>query len=495
MSIITEKWFGLIIGWLFLYLLGLPDQIKAQEALDTLHLEEILQLAREQSLFKTSAELNLIQANYDNRIFEGSLRPQVSLLGSLPNYVKTSNPIIQPNGTLAFQSIFYNNSSLNLFAEQVVTSTGGTIFIQSNLQRFDDFENDFKSYNGIPFRIGFRQPINSYNPFKWEKKLAPIRLKEAEKRYVAEMEQIHLEAIRLYFNLLLAHLNFEIAAANETSNQTLFEIAVERHELGNLSDSDLKQLQLELIRSSNNKNVAAQSLQSASIDIYGMLGIAGETKAIIPIMPMVDSIVVDLKTAMDEALANRDEVEGFLRNQILAEQAVEAVKEQGGFQANLTASFGFTRSGNALGEIYSDPQQEQIVALTLNVPILDWGQQKHRILKAKADLAFAQKQIAQDKIDFRNTINQAVLAFQNTSQQLQMVSNLRDLALERFDITRQSYLLGAISIRELSLSQGEKDQAIRDYTNTLRQYWEQYYLIRRLTLFDFKANQKIKYYR
>ena len=486
---------GLKAWWLILLLFILSSTTGRVfgQALDTLSLEGFLKLAKQQTIQKEAAVLNFELAQLENQIFKTQLMPQVTLLGNLPNFIKTSSETLQPNGTIAFQSISNNNSFLSLNATQALSSTGGTLFVETNLQRFDDFSSDFTSYNGVPFRLGINQPLFGYNELRWEKKLAPVRLLEAQKQYVSEQETIYFESLPLFFDLLIAQLDVDISTTNATSNQKLFEIATEKFELGNISTSDLKQLELEWIRAKRNKKVAEQSLKQASYAIYAYLGETPDTVSLFPEMPeFFIPIEVDPAIALREARQNRAELDGFIREWLETQQSVALAKGNGGFQASLRASLGFTRSGQSVGDVYQNPQQEQLVQLQLNVPILDWGQQKKRVQLAKTRASFIQKRIEQDKIDFETAIYQVVLQFNNVQEQIAMVTQLRDLALERFEITKESYLLGAISIRELSLSQGEKDQAIREYTNTLSLYWNSYYLLRRLTLYDFVNQQKIK---
>ncbi|MEL6124330.1 MAG: TolC family protein, partial [Bacteroidota bacterium] len=59
--------------------------------------------------------------------------------------------------------------------------------------------------------------------------------------------------------------------------------------------------------------------------------------------------------------------------------------------------------------------------------------------------------------------------------------------------SRQRYVLGAISITDLTIAQREKDAALRSYIQTLRSYWIAFYTIRRLTAYDFISDGPIQY--
>ena len=65
-------------------------------------------------------------------------------------------------------------------------------------------------------------------------------------------------------------------------------------------------------------------------------------------------------------------------------------------------------------------------------------------------------------------------------------------SIKRYDITKKRYILGKITITDLNLAQQEQDRSLVQYLNSLENFWIDYYTLRRLTLYDFKKNKKIK---
>lgn len=464
-----------------------PKITLGQNDLKNLSLENFLQLAQENSIAGEAAKVDWQLAQLDNSIFKAGLKPQLSAFANFPNFANTFAEAQQPDGTILFPRINNNNSALGLNLSQAIPWTGGSVFVQSNLQRFDDFTNDKVFYNGTPFRIGFSQPIFGFNALKWDKKIQPLLLQEAEKKYQADMESINNDAADLFFNLLVAYENLQIAISNKESNETLLGIAEEKYELGIISKNGLLQLQFELASANKNKKQAEQSVRLASSSIYTFLGKKHNGELINPIVPNVENLInVDLTIALREGLKNRFEQINYARQQMEADRNVEQAKRDGGFQADLSASFGLTRGATDVGDIYSDPQQQQFVQLQLNVPIVDWGAQKSRVTLAQAQSDFLRKNITQNKLQLEANIQQTVDAFNNLQEQLQLNQEMKQLAQERFDITKESFVLGAISITDLTLAQREKDQTAREYIFTLSQYWQNYYDLKTMTLYDFQ---------
>jgi len=67
------------------------------------------------------------------------------------------------------------------------------------------------------------------------------------------------------------------------------------------------------------------------------------------------------------------------------------------------------------------------------------------------------------------------------------------IASEKYQIAKDRYVLGNLSITDLSISFQERDQAKRDYISALRDFWGAYFQVRYLSLYDFDKNEKITY--
>lgn len=470
--------------YIIIILLLIPNLLSAQ-SLDSLTLTQLTQLAKKEQVAKLEADLNWNLAKLNYAIFKASWKPQVDLDARIPGYSKSFASVTQPNGSILFQPITNNNSTIGLSMSQVIPQTGGQIFLETNLQRFDDFENGFHNYNGLPIQLTLFQPIFGFNAMKWNKKIEPLILREAEKQQQLDLAMLDLECVNLFVRLMTAYQDFEIAEANEKSNEVLLEIAQERFDLGKISKSDLMQLQLNLTSAKRDKRRALQAVKVASADIYSFLGkpINDENYLIKPIAPIsFEPMTLDKTTILAKAIKNRPEIETYKRQKMEADRAVERAKKESGLQADLTASFGFARGADNLNDIYTSPQQAQFLQLQLSMPILDWGQQRMNREIAIQNQQFTEQSLAQQETEFENNILQAIERFENAQQELKLVQEIQTLAKERFEITQQSYVLGSIPLTDLTLAQREKDLAQRDYISTLGLYWQAIYELEVWTL-------------
>ncbi len=477
-----------IILWWCLFFGG---KIQAQVA-DTLSLGQFIELVQERNLNRKAADLDVRVAELNYRVFQNSLKPQLRSNINFPGFQRTFSAVTQPNGSIQFKPISYNYSDASLTATQRLISTGGILFATTTLERFDDFENNFTQYSGLPIRIGIDQPFFAFNPLKWERQIQPLRWLEAAKKYQFDREQINSNAADLFAQLLLAYNDLAIALTNQSSIDGLYTIAQERYELGEISRRDLIQLELELAFAQRARQAATLNVELVSADILRFLGESNTNRMLIPRLPKVENpITVGMEIALNEWLSNRFEVISGQIAQLQAASELERIQRANNFSMNVRASVGWAGSSMKADDIYTTARAEQAFQIGIAIPILDWGQRKDNKTIAAAQQEFTRQQVAQDLLDARTQVQQVVQQFLNLQQELAIAERISGLATQRYDISTQSYVLGAISLTELTLAQREKDQALRDYIQTLSRYWQWYYLLRLQTLYDFEQQQKI----
>ncbi len=77
-------------------------------------------------------------------------------------------------------------------------------------------------------------------------------------------------------------------------------------------------------------------------------------------------------------------------------------------------------------------------------------------------------------------------------QQVKIAAKADTVAQKSYNITKARYMIGKISVTDLNIAQTESDNSKSSYIDALRTYWNFYYQIRKLTLFDFEHNRPIK---
>lgn len=483
------------INYISIALLLSGARLTAQSATDTLrfNLTEVVEMAKNQSIAAKQAVTLKENKYWQWRTYQSNYKPQLVLDGRLPAYSKTYQEILQPNGTIDFQPVRNNNSSLNLSLEQSIAKTGGTIFGTTQLQRFDDFDRKNTLYNGVPYALGYSQPLFMFNSLKWDKRIEPLKYNESRQEYIESMELIAIRASGYFFDLLLAQVNLQIAETNFNNTTNILRIANEKFELGKVSHNEILQLQLELLKSKKSVASAKRDMEIAVLNLRSYMGLQSDEKIALDLPGSYINIKVSADKVLTEAFANRSDAIGFQRKVIEAKRDVAKARGDNSLNATLTARLGFSNSALNLPGVYRSPKDQQLFQLVFDIPILDWGRSRSRLKTAEANQKFVQYAVEQDQQIFRQEIFTQVTLFDMMQDQLILTAQADSIASEKYQIARERYVLGHLSITDLSIAFQEKDQAKRDYVFALRDLWGAYYQLRYLSLYDFEKNEKISY--
>lgn len=478
------------ITWLYpALLLLLTAPALAQNQPTTLSLEQVITQALSQSAVARQAITTRDQGYWQWRGYQANYRPQLGLQGMLPGYSRAVTPVVQPDGTTDFRAVRINNSNLAVTLTQNIGLTGGQVFVASEVQRFDDFNGRLRRYNNQPVAVGLTQPLGRFNALRWARRLEPLRYEESRRLFAEERETIAQRVTEHYFDVLEQQVNAEIAGQNVQANQELLRIGQERYQLGRLSQSDLLRLELNLL---NARQAVAQGrldAQNAAVELQRYTGLRPEIPLTVP--APAPRLVVSATEALAQARQNRSTVVAFRRRLLQAEWEVALVRGTTGFQATLAANLGYVNQAGNLWATYAALQNQQQVALSFALPLVDWGRQKALLKTAELTRRQVQTDVAQEEAGFELSVQVQAAQLSTLGEQLALAARADSLARQRYTIAQATYKVGRISLTDLTIAFAEKDQARRAYVLALRAAWVAHYRLRALTLYDFERQQPL----
>lgn len=458
-----------------------------------LTLQDVVEMAKGNSIAAKQAATTRETKYWLWRTYKSNYEPQLSLSGNLPAYSKTSTPVVQPDGSILFQSIHYDNSAVTLNFSQTISATGATIYGMTQMQRFDDFNRNNVLYNGIPYAIGFSQPIGQYNGLKWDKKIQPLLYDESKQKYIETQEQISITVTGYFFDLLLAQVNLETAKANMTNTLKILKIANLKFTLGKVSKNEILQLELEQLTAKKARGTAQRDVEIATLNLRSYIGQEGDEKIVLTAPKTISQMSVSTDRVLTAAFENRSDAIAFVRRIAEAKRDVAKAHGQNGLTAMLTANLGTSNAASSISGVYHSPQNQQLLELQFSIPVLDWGRSKARIKTAEANQQLTVDSVERDKQIFKQQIVTQVSLFNMMKEQLVYTAEADSIAEEKYQIARDRYVLGDLSITDLSIALTENDQAKRDFVQSLRDFWSAYFDLRYLSLYDFEKNEKITY--
>ncbi len=468
-------------------------QAYAQQKMYTL--QDVIELAKNQSPFSKQAETRKENRYWQYRFYKSNLNPQLRLSGTLPAYTKSVSQAPLADGSFRYTQVEQSNNNLNLGLVQPLFFTGGSVSVNSGLQYFRNYQaidpQPDIQWGGTVMNIQLTQPIFAFNSLRWDRRTEPLRYEESRRSYVEEMESISRNAVTRFFDVLDAQINLQIAEFNLANNDTIYKIEEGRYNIGTTPKDKLLQAELQLLRSRQDVTQAKINLQIARLQMRSYLGLRSGEQFELVLPESIPPLYITVDEAMQLAKENRADYIAFERRKLEADREVAQARGQR-FQTNLTAAFGLNNNGLEVSDIYQDPTQQQTFALSLNVPIIDWGRNQARMQTALANKKLNDYVIAQDEVNFEQEIITQVGQFDVLLSQIEITKKSDEVANERYVVSQNRYLIGKIDITNLNIALTEKDAAKRSYVGALRSFWTSYYDLRRLTLYDF-SNRRLLY--
>jgi outer membrane protein TolC len=458
-------------------------------------MEDVINLAKAQSPFSRQAETRKENRYWQYRFFRSNYNPQLRLSGTLPAYTKSVSQAPLADGSFRYTQVEQSNNNLNLGLVQPLFFTGGSVSVNSSLQYFRNFQaidpQPDIQWGGTVMNIQLNQPVFAFNSLRWDRKTEPLRYEESKRSFVEEMESISRNAVTRFFDVLDAQINLQIAEFNLANNDTIYKIEEGRYNIGTTPKDKLLQAELQLLRSRQDVTQAKINLQIARLQMRSFLGLRDNEEFELVLPESIPPLYVTVEEALQLAKDNRADFIAFERRKLEADREVAQARGQR-FQTNITAAFGLNNNGLELPDIYQDPTQQQTFALSLNVPIIDWGRNQARMQTAIANKKLNDYVIAQDEVNFEQEIITQVRQFDVLLSQIEITRKSDEVAQERYLVSQNRYLIGKIDITNLNIALTEKDTAKRSYVGALRSFWTSFYDLRRLTLYDF-SNRRLLY--
>ncbi|MGL5261533.1 MAG: TolC family protein, partial [Bacteroides sp.] len=193
---------------LLLYLILATSLLSYAQREDTLRLNlaSTIQLATNKSLSSFRAK-NMYMASYwEYRSFRADRLPSLTLNMTPLRYNRDFTRRYDSQQDIDVyrkQRSLYTYGALAI--QQNLDWTGGTFFIDSELGYLRNFgDNQNTQYSSVPFRLGYRQRLLGYNPFKWEKRIEPVKFEYAKKKLIVDLEQTAEIASTHFFDLAMA---------------------------------------------------------------------------------------------------------------------------------------------------------------------------------------------------------------------------------------------------------------------------------------------------
>lgn len=445
-----------------------------------LTLSGAISLAQEQSSEARAARHTFLAAEWNYKYYKANYLPSLTLTSS-PSLNRVISKITMPDGTSSFVKQNQLSTDATLSLTQNIPLTGGQLFLRTSLQRQDEFERHTVAYSSQPVTVGYQQSLFGYNSLKWDRRIEPLRYREAKKQYLETMELIASRASSHFFSLAAAQTELEIAEYNYASADTLSRYARGRYDIGTITESEMLQLELNKLTEETNVLNARTNLENVMQTMRSFLALDNETEIKVMIESDVPEFQVDLSEALRLAHENNPAPDSYERSRRESRSNLAYARANAGLKADLYVQFGLSQTADNLSDSYHRPQDQQYASIGISLPILDWGRGKGRVRVAQSNVDLVDTQVEQALKDFDINVGKMVRQFNLQSYRVQVAEKTAALARHRYDVARRLYILGKSTLLDFNAATSEKDAALRNHIGVLQTYWNLYYGLRSMT--------------
>ncbi|MCX6269502.1 MAG: TolC family protein [Bacteroidetes bacterium] len=480
--------------FLILIVFCLQFQASGQTNTRQITLAEAISTAKAQSPDALNAKQTYTNNYWEYRSYEASNLPALALTATLPN-INQSITSQSVDGVQSYASYQYISAQANLALTQKIGITGGTLSLNSYLSGV----HNANSPNPLPFlsypvNIELNQPIFSYNPYRWDRKIQPLKYAKAKRKYIEDMEQVAITATNYFFSLLQAQVEKKIALTNLSNYDTLYRIAKGRYQLGKIAENELLKLELNTLQAQAAVENAELALENARFQFKSYVRLQDSTHIVLLPPGDIRFFKVDPLKAVNLANENSSSALDFKKRLIEAASAVNFAKTDGRFDANIHALIGLQQSGPTIPEAYINPADQRQVSLGVTIPIVDWGVAHGKIKMAQSQEDIVKNSVEQEAIDFQRNVYLKAVQFNMQQNQMTIAAKSDTVARKSYEVTKGRYLIGKMNdILDLNNAQIETDNSEKNYYFALHTFWRSYYELRKLTLFDFQTNEPLKF--
>ena len=419
--------------------------VQAQQVL-RLDLKRTIALANDSSLSAFRYQNMYLSGYWEYRSYKAARLPSLSLNLTPAQYYRYITQRYDSQADVDVyreQQMFSATAGLSLV--QNFDLLGGTFYVDTQLDYLRNFGDvNSTQFSTVPFRIGYQQDLLGFNAFRWDRKIEPLKFEKVKKQFIYNSESVSEEAVNYFFSLAMAQADYRLAEENLTTADTLYAIGEQRQKIAAISQADLLTLKLDKVNARNTLKNAEITRKRAMSALATFLNLDKNTYIEIDLPSRPRYVDIPTDRALLLAKENNPTYLEQRQNVLEAEREVDRTKKESRFNASVNASVGFNQVRNLL--------QQDLVSLTVSIPLVDWGVRKGKYNMARNNLNVVKIAARQEEISLEEDVMMTVSDFNVQQDLIASASEALDLAELAYDQTRWRFIIGKADISSLTLS-------------------------------------------
>jgi outer membrane protein TolC len=337
----------------------------------------------------------------------------------------------------------------------------------------------------------FDQPLFTYNRTKLQLKELELALENSKISYAIQLLSLEEMVSQAFYYVYQQQQSLDIANQAFQNMQKSHEVIKNKVDAGISAREEMFQAELNLATAKSDFDNSEVSLENAKDDFKILIGMSLFDDLVVLPNIEVDTVQVDIAFAIDQGVANRLELRQREIDIEMSQFDLIQTKALNEFKGNLGLSFGIFGDNENLEDIYANPTDNEDVALSLTIPLWDWGERKSRIKATEASIEAA-------NISFDVERNNIILGIRKVYRNLINLQNQIEIARQNvinaqltYDLNLEKYKNGDLTGMDLNIFQNQLSETQLSYTNSLISYKLELLNLKIQTLYDFEKKEQV----
>lgn len=459
---------------------------------EELTLEGALNIAFQNSPDMRQASLQL-EVNQRNLWAEqAGLKSQFSL--SVTPYLTSSNRVFSEL-TSSYNTQTLTRTSTAFTIRQPIKWTDAELRItdqfnwQESTSSFAGGEKQSAFSNSLT--VSLSQPLFTYNQTKMQIKELELALENAQLAYAIQKLQIERQVTQQFLNLYYSRRSIQISQEEYKNAMESLDIIRSKVEAGITAPEEF--YQADITKDNSLATLEDKRMQHQnSLDTFKIL-LGLEVEDLIDVSADIQKkiVEVDLDKAISHGLENRMELRQMgieIQNALHDLIVTGAVNE---FRGSLNLSFGLTGTNPQFAGLYDSPNSDRLIALTLDIPLFDWGQKKHLMAATQAQVDTVKLSAEEERKSIKSEIREAYRNLLNQKRQIEIAEKSIKNAELTYAINLERYRNGDLSSKDLQFYQIQLSQQKLSLVQALISNKLALLDLKIRTLWDFETNRSI----
>ena len=438
---------------------------------------------------------------------KANFKPLLEFNMFTPSWNEGLSTIYRADGLPAYNSTGTLEAGGNLNFKYVLP-TGGSFDFSSRMYwgnyrtTLSEMDNKVLKRDQVfsRFALSFSQPVFTANLLKENMKTAELRYRSTTCYFTrTQMDIVYYVTENFYkvYKLDYAH---RINMERLKNSREALRISKLKQEAGNLAEGDLLRAEINAAQSEVRVMESEGNLNTAKDAFKLLIGLDLNEEIELDAEMEFESFLIDLHKAMDEALANRMEIQEGKLSIELQEIEVKRVKRERELKGYVSAYYDFTgmstKDGGSVGELVNssfanmiDRPSNRGVALTLAYPIADWGRAKNQVKREQVRLKQRELSLENTQRAIEREIREIVRTVQEADKRFRVNQINQEAAVRSYRISQLRFENGDISSQELFIEQDRLTQVQLDYIESYITYRLSVANLSRTTMYDFENNR------